>query len=303
MAANRKKAVKRMKDLAVLIFGNLLLAFLVNTFVIPSNIIMGGATGVGIVLTGVIPALDTATIVLIFNILMLLLGAVVLGKGFFISTVASSLMYPLFLGVMQRIPALSITTENPLLFVLMGAGLLGASLGMIMRIGASTGGADVISLVLHKWVHLPVSVCVWIVDGIIILCQAIFATSDQIIYGIIFLVVESFVLDQVMVLGQSQIQIFAVSDRHEEIRQSLLRQMSVGVTMMQIETGCMGKQQQGVLCVISPRKLHEATQLILAIDPEVFMTVTKIKEVRGQGFTLERGIPYDGLTRQNEDNE
>ena len=78
MAANRKKAVKRMKDLAVLIFGNLLLAFLVNTFVIPSNIIMGGATGVGIVLTGVIPALDTATIVLIFNILMLLLGAVVL---------------------------------------------------------------------------------------------------------------------------------------------------------------------------------------------------------------------------------
>ena len=70
MPENRKIIIKKIKDFCVLVFGNLLLAFLVNTFVIPSNIIMGGATGVGIVLTGVIPGLDTAAIVLIFNILI-----------------------------------------------------------------------------------------------------------------------------------------------------------------------------------------------------------------------------------------
>lgn len=290
MNKQRKKLLKTIKYTLTLLAGNLLLAFLVNTFVLPSNIIMGGATGIGVVLSKILP-LDTATIVLIFNILMLLLGAAVLGKKFFLSTVASSLLYPIFLGIMQRIPQLSITTENPLLFVLFGGSMLGVSLGMIMRIGASTGGADVLALVCHKWFHAPVSVCVWVVDGLILLGQALFATSDQILYGIIFLVLESLVLDQVMLLGQSQIQIFAVSPESEQIRKAILTELSAGATMVQIESGYLGNQQQGILCVIPPRKLHEATQLIQAIDPNVFMTVTKIKEVRGQGFTLERKHP------------
>lgn len=292
MNKHRNKLLHSLKYTLILLSGNLLLAFLVNTFVLPSNIIMGGATGIGVVLSKVLP-LDTATIVLIFNILMLLLGAAVLGKKFLVTTVASSLLYPVFLGIMQRIPALSITTENPLLFVLFGGSMLGVSLGMIMRIGASTGGADVLALVCHKWFHAPVSVCVWIVDGLIILGQALFATSDQILYGIVFLVTESLVLDQVMLLGQSQIQIFAVSPKSEKIRHALLNDLSAGATMVQIESGYLGNQQQGILCVIPPRKLHEATRLIQSIDPDVFMTVTKIKEVRGQGFTLERRHPNE----------
>lgn len=289
---NKKKFTHIARNSLVLLAGNLLLAFLVNTFILPSNIIMGGATGIGVVLSKILP-LDTATIVLIFNILMLILGAAVLGKKFFISTVASSLLYPIFLGIMQRIPALSITTENPLLFVLFGGSMLGLSLGIIMRIGASTGGADVLALVCQKWFHAPVSVCVWIVDGLIILGQALFATSDQILYGIVFLVTESLVLDQVMLLGQSQIQIFAVSPESDKIRHALLNDLSAGTTMVQIESGYLGNQQQGILCVIPPRKLHEATLLIQSIDPNVFMTVTKIKEVRGQGFTLERKHPNE----------
>lgn len=290
MNVNRKNLRRTTQYILTLFAGNLLLAFLVNTFVLPSNIIVGGATGVGIVFSKLLP-LDTATIVLIFNILMLLLGGAVLGKKFLVSTVASSLLYPIFLGILQRIPALNFATENPLLFVLMGGGLLGVSLGMIMRIGASTGGADIIALVCHKWFHLPVSVCVWIVDGIIILCQVLYATTDQILYGIVFLVVESLVLDQMMLMGQSQIQIFAVSEKNEEIRNKILTELSAGATMIQIESGYLGKQQQGILCVIPPRKLHEATELIQSIDPNVFMTITKIKEVRGQGFTLERRLP------------
>lgn len=284
---NKKKIIQILKNSLVLLTGNLLLAFLVNTFVLPSNIIMGGATGIGVVLSKFLP-MDTATIVLIFNVIVLILGAAVLGKKFFISTVASSLLYPIFLGIMQRIPALSITTENPLLFVLFGGSMLGLSLGMIMRIGASTGGADVLALIFQKWFHAPVSICVWIVDGLIIFSQALFATSDQILYGIVFLVTESLVLDQVMLLGQSQIQIFAVSPESDKIRHALLNDLSAGATMVQIESGYLGNQQQGILCVIPPRKLHEATELIQSIDPNVFMTVTKIKEVRGQGFTLER---------------
>ena len=118
--------------------------------------------------------------------------------------------------------------------------------------------------------------------------QAVFTEPRKILYGLALLVVETIVLNQVMVLGQAQIQVFAISDRYEEIRDTLLLDLSVGVTMVMIETGCTQRDQKGVLCVIPPRKLFAAKELIQSIDADAFITITQIKEVRGQGFTLDR---------------
>jgi uncharacterized membrane-anchored protein YitT (DUF2179 family) len=262
-------------------------AFLVAAFVIPHNIIMGGATGIGIVLDPLLP-LDTPTIVLIFNILMLLLGLIVLGKKFFLATVTSSLLYPLFLAFFQRMEWVVTITDNMLLATLFAGGMLGVALGIVMRIGASSGGADVLSLVAHKWFHLPVSVCVWIVDLIVIGGQAVFASPEDILYAILLLVIESLVLDQVMVMGAAQIQIFVITPKHEEIRNRLLSDLEAGVTMLMAQTGHYRREQPGVLCVIPKRKLHAATSIIQSIDENAFITITQIREVRGRGFTRER---------------
>ena len=90
-----------------------------------------------------------------------------------------------------------------------------------------------------------------------------------------------------MILVKSQIQIFVISEAYEEIRQALMAQTEAGVTMTLIETGWLKKHQQGVLCVIPQRKLYAATELIQRIDPQAFITITQIREVRGQGFTIE----------------
>ena len=100
--------------------------------------------------------------------------------------------------------------------------------------------------------------------------------------------IETLVLEQVMILGKSQIQLFVVSEQYEALRQRLLVDLEAGVTMTMIETGALRKEQKALLCVIPPRKLHAATKLICTLDPDAFITVTKIKEVRGRGFTLER---------------
>ena len=139
-----------------LILGNAILAFLVAAFVIPHGIIAGGATGIGIVV-GRALSLDPAAVVLVFNIGMLILGWFVLGKAYCLSTVVGSLIYPLFLALMQRIPGIDSLTDNTLLATLFAGGLLGVALGVVMRVGASTGGVDTLSLSLHKWFHWPVS--------------------------------------------------------------------------------------------------------------------------------------------------
>ena len=272
---------------SAILAGNMLLGFAVAAFILPSGVIMGGATGVGIVLGKVIP-LDTAGIVLGVNLMAVALGWAVLAWRFVLATVASSLLYPLFLGAAQRILGIGQLTADPLLAALLGGGLVGIAVGLVMRVGSSTGGTDVVNLVLHKWTHIPVSVAVYLTDIVIMGAQALFSDPEQILYGVVLLVVETIALDRVMLLGQSQIQIFVVSGKYEEIRQKCLTDLQAGITMVQIETGRTRTPQRGVLCVIPPRKLYAAQSLVQSIDPNAFLTITQIKEVRGQGFSSER---------------
>lgn len=276
-----------METCAAILAGNFLLAFAVAAFVLPHGTIMGGATGVGIILTQFIPV-ETAVAVLILNQLALLLGWAVLGRRFVLTTIASSLLYPVFLGVLQRIPEIGSLTGDPLLAALLSGGLMGVAVGLVMRVGSSTGGMDVVNLVLHKWTHLPVSVAVYLTDIVILGGQALTSQPEQILYGIVLLVVETIALDRIMLLGQSQIQLFVVSSRYEEIRKKCLLELEAGITMICMETGLRGISQRGILCVIPSRKLYAAKTLIQSVDPSAFLTITQVKEVRGQGFSAER---------------
>ncbi len=271
-----------------IIFGNALLAFLVAAFIIPHDIIMGGTTGIGIVLNRLVPAVDVSVFVLILNLLMLVLGLIVLGKKFFFTTIASSVLYPLMLGAFQKIPGIETLTDDPLLAAVFAGTLMGIALGLVMRVGSSTGGMDVVNLVCAKVFHLPVAVFVYIADIVVVGGQALFSSSEKILLGILVLVLESIILDKVMIVGKAQIQVFVVSQKSDEIRKALIDSLDVGVTMMMIETGKLGMEGKGIMCVISQRRLYSVTELARSIDPSVFITITQIREVRGRGFTLEQ---------------
>ena len=283
-----KKVTRLIQTSLFLLVGNAILAFGVAAFIIPKNILMGGTTGIGILLNKLIPV-ETSLIVLVLNVILLITGLFVLGKKFFVTTVVSSILYPIMLGIMQRIPNIENITDNVLLSVILGGSILGISIGMVMRVGSSTGGLDVLSLMLNKWTHLPVAILVYVCDIVVLLAQMVLDSKpEDLLFGIVLIVLQSIVLDKVMILGKSQIQLFVVTKKFQEVRLGLLTKLEAGVTMVKIETGLLRGDQDGIICVIPPRKLYNATELIHSIDPEAFITVTQIKEVRGRGFTSER---------------
>ena len=230
----------------------------------------------------------TALTVFILNALLLVLGLIVIGKKLFITSVASTFLYPLFLSLMQKIPNINNLTENTLLAALFAGVLMGFSLGLVMRVGSSTGGTDITNLIFAKLTHKSVSLFVYISDIVIVGAQALVSDAESIMLGIVVLVLESLVLEQVMVFGQSQIELFVISRKYEEIRAKLLSELRLGVTMSYIETGALKEESKGIICVVQPRKLYRANELIKSVDENAFITITKIKEVRGQGFTKER---------------
>ena len=283
----RQTIVKQAKFVSLFIVGNTLLAFAVAAFIIPGNIITGGATGIGLLVSRLLQV-DAALVVLVFNLAMLVLGGIVLGKKFLISTAAGSIIYPLLLAVFQRIPGIDSLTDNRMLSVLFGGGLIGVAIGTLIRIGSSTGGIDVFNLVVHKWSHITYATVAAATDVVILVAQALFSSIEQILYGILLLAVLTFMLDSVMVMGKAQLQLFVISPQYETIRRRLLEEMDVGVTMMCIQTGYQQQEQQGVMCILPKRRLHAVHELISTIDPNAFITITQIKEVHGEGFSRAR---------------
>lgn len=285
----KKPWQKNLETVFGVLLGNAVLAFTVAAFMVPHGIIMGGATGIGLTINHYLP-IQLSLIILVVNACLFLLGAVTLGKKFVITTIASTFLYPACLTVMQAIPGITELTDNIMLATLYGGALLGLGVGVIVRVGSSTGGTDILALVFNKWFHISVAVLMYIVDFAVLGAQAIFSDAEQIMYGILALVIETFVLNRVMLMGQSQIQLFVISEKFEEIRERMLKEQNVGVTMVHVETGYGKENKKAVLCIIPNRKLYATNELILSIDEKAFITISQINEVKGRGFTMERVV-------------
>lgn len=282
-----KNPAASFRTLLQVLAGNLIYAFTVHVFLLPGKLVTGGVTGISIALAEV-SKMQVSTLVLIMNIGMLLLGLIFIGKKFVLSTVLSSFAYPIFLSMFNYLlPNISLTDDIFLNSVFSGLGV-GICLGVVIRAGASTGGMDIPPIIFNKYFGLPVSTGLYLCDGITLLVQALLFPPRSILYGIFMMGVYSVVMDRILVSGSSRTEIMVISEKSDEIRQAILDKMDRGVTLLEAKTGYTGKKIDVVMSVVSRRELPGIQRLILQIDPLCFMTVTRINEVRGRGFTLSK---------------
>lgn len=276
-----------MLSAAIVTAGNLLYALTIKLFVLPTGLVMGGTTGLGLTanyLTGV----PISAFVLAFNMVMLLLGLCVLGRRFAATTLLSSFIYPLALEFWQRLLGDYVLTKDVMLCTLFAGLGVGVSLGLVIRAGASTGGMDIPPLILNRLFRAPVSVCMYFFDMCILLSQGLFQSPEKLLYGVVLVMIYTMVLDKMLLMGTSRIEIKVVSEKSEEIRQAILQDLNRGVTLIQTESGYLRQNAQLVLSVLSSRELPKAEKLIHQIDPECFLMVSRISEVKGRGFSMQK---------------
>ena len=288
----KRKVFMGLLNAIVLVLGNAMYAFAVAAFVMPSGIVVGGVTGISIFLDKFIPdswPIEVAYIVFVINAGLFILGAIVLGKKFAITTAASTVLYPFFLGLFEKIFAEHILIPNDLILNAATAGLIiGVSIGIVARTGASTGGMDIPPLVINKLTGAPVGTTLLCFDVVIIATQLIKSDLTMILYGVVMIVINSFVVNQVMVMGNEKIQISVISNNLEEVRAAILTDMHRGMTLISSRKGLSGEPCEMVMSIISTRQLARAKRLILDVDPDAFMIVTRVSEVNGNGFSFKK---------------
>lgn len=282
---------KFIMDLGVVIFANLVLAAGIVFFIIPSGLIMGGVTGLSLGLEQALPmvhANQVPYIVAFFNILFFLLGFFALGKGFAWKTLLSTAAYPVCLGIVQQLAKGRILTDDYFLCAVFGGLCIAVSLGLIIRRGASTGGTDALSLVLHKWTGLSVSIGIYVVDVLVLFVQMPFRDREQVLYGIITVIVYSLTLDRFIAIGESRMEFEVISSQAEAIRKAVLEEIDRGCTVFYGETGYFGTPVHILKIVVSSREIYRTERLITKVDPEAFVTLTKVTRVNGIGFSKDK---------------
>lgn len=280
---------KQIKNILLIILGNALMAFAVNTLILENGIVCGGVSGIGSAAEYYFGIPLSATVA-VLNILLFFLGLWCFGKGFAMSIVVSTFIFPVFLEIFDRIPSLHGYLDDSLLAMVIGGCLVGAGIGIVIKANASTGGVDILAQFISKQFKIPVHLVLNVIDVMILVFQIGYSDTTNIIYGIIMTFVTSAVLKKTLLSGRSLIQITVMSDYYEEIREMILHEIDAGVTMMIAEKGFTKEESKLLTSVVPHQKLPMMKAKIQAIDPMAFIIVANIEEVGGLGFSIDRQV-------------
>ena len=279
-----------MKDIKVIIgilVGNTIYALAVAMFILPNDLITGGTTGIALFLNTTLN-IPVTLFVSIFNICMFLLGWKILGKKFALTTLISSFYYPFILGILENIFKNEIMSNDTLLCVIFAGIMICVAIGLVIRCGASTGGMDIPPLILNKKLGIPISISMYSFDFFILLGQMLIRKREMVFYGILLVLIYTIVLDKVLVIGKSQIQVKIISSKFEQINNMIINKLDRGSTLIHGETGFMHNKYPIVLTVVNNRELTLLNNYVYQIDSDAFMIINKVNEVRGKGFSSEK---------------
>lgn len=293
---------KRMIEWGIMTFGVALAAFTFSFFLNVNDIVIGGVSGIGVILKSKL-GMDPANVMLIINTALLVLGFICLGKEFLVKNAFGSITYPLFVklfdwlydvlkGLNDKFDLLVTAkggTADYMLVIIFSSILMGAGLGYVMKYGGSTGGTETPQNILFKYFHIPFSLSLYIIDGTVILLGFFLMKQDinTLLYEIVFLFANGFVMDAIIFSGFNKRAVYIISNKTEEIKDELLNNFARGVTSFKVVGEFTKEDKKMLLCVLSSSEYYKIRDFIGKIDDKAFFFAVRASEVRGEGFTYE----------------
>lgn len=321
---------KHIKDFLTINLGVFLMAMAYSILIDGNKLVIGGVGGIATILSNAITGLkiNSSFIILIINVVLLLIALIFVGKKFFLKTLYTSLIYPVYVFMFEKIilllqdvvPDLSLTKEelaiklsdialgqnaanaimagSYLLVIIFGAVISGFGLGLALKKGASTGGVDIIQQILLDRFKIPFSISLLMIDGTIVTAAAIyFKDFFMILYGFLFIYLSGVVLDAIVFSGFNSRAVYIITSDPEAVKNKIYSVLERGVTEIYSRGGYRQEDKKMLVCVMSNNEFYKMKTLILEIDKRAFIFVARVSEVHGEGFT------YDSPEQVEKENE
>ncbi|NCB33589.1 MAG: YitT family protein [Erysipelotrichia bacterium] len=279
-----EKVKKKIKNTVFVTFGTFLLCLAVEMFIIPYNILSGGVAGLAVALKPFIHVNET----LFANILtigLLLFGGLVLGKSFFFETALSSFLYPVFTTLCAKYATVPVI--DPAIASFYGGLLGGIGIGIVMTVGASTGGMDIPPLIIHKLTGTKISALVLITDMMTVLLGLIAYDLSSVLIGLISVFITSIAIEKVLSIseGATAKSVQIISIHWDEINDRINDELNRGTTVYDVHGGYQGTPRKVLLVVVSQKQYSALISIVDNIDPKAFVITTDAVDMHGEGFT------------------
>lgn len=276
-------ALRRLWEYAVITFGSALYAICFNCFFQPNYISMGGFTGVAQIVNRLIPLMPVGVTVIVLNVPLFLIGVRKLGLGLLISSLYAMAVGSLMIDGLNMI--YTFPPMDPLLATIYGGVLLGISMGLLLSVGATTGGTELAARLLKlKLRHLSIGRLCLVLDVTVIILYALtFHSINNALYGIIAMYISSLAMDAVVYGSINAKMAYIISDHSQEITEKLLG-MDLGVTLLKGKGGYTGGEKNVVLCAFKRSQIAAIKASVMAVDPTAFIIVCEAHEILGEGF-------------------
>ncbi len=268
-------------DYTYILVGAAVVAMAFNLFLLPNKIASGGVSGISTIVAHMI-GIEPAFTQWALNIPLFILGILLLGGfKYGIKTLVGTLFLP-FVVFLTR--DWSVGFADPLLGALFGGIGVGIGIGLVFRASASTGGTDLAAQIIQKYTGLTLGAAVFIIDGLIVITSAFTFGIELALYALISLFVTGKTVDMVqMGVGYAKVALI-ISNRQEEVRQHILRDVDRGVTKLSGYGGYTEEERDVLMCVVNQTEVTKLKQIVKTVDPKAFVIVTNATEVLGEGF-------------------
>ncbi len=288
MAFLRKEKVfskKWLIDYTLIIVGSFILASGFVLFITPYKIVPGGVYGVSIVLHYVLGT-PVGLMALAFDIPLTIIGTKILGPRFGMKTVVAFVLTAFFNdGLTYLYGYEPLVHGDALLSSIFGGLFLGVGLGLIFKSRATSGGSDIIAMIISKYMRMPVGQLMIMVDSTIVLLGLIVFKDWKIpLYSLIVIFITGKVLDTILEGINYDKVLFIISDKFDEIGEKIIHDLNRGGTFINGRGMYNQKEKQVIFTVVNRREVTILQEYIRRVDPHAFVTVLNSNEILGEGF-------------------
>ena len=272
-------------DYLLMTVGSLIFVMAWTSFLIPNGLASGGLTGLCTIIqygTGIPVGWTYPTI----NIILLILGFLSLGKAFGFKTIYVIILTSILFEVMPKFPQLQVYINEKFFVALVGSAMESVGIGLVLLRGGSTGGTDIVAMMINK--YWPVSPGrVYLFSDIFIISSLLFIPDKglvDVIYAAVVMIGFSFGVDFVLLGNKSSVQILVFSSKYEQIANHIINNVKRGVTALQ-SVGWYSQKESKVLLIISRKhQMNEVVNAVKSIDKNAFISVSTATSVFGEGF-------------------
>lgn len=257
-----------------LILGIILISFAFNLFINPLNIVIGGTSGISIIMNALF-GINPSTFIAIFYLSMLVLSLLVFGFNGTKKVLIGSLLYPLCVNLFKGLPNyIELDYSNKLLMYITAAVLIGIGNGLVYKNDFLTGGTDIIKKIINNKFKIEMGKSAFVFDALIVITGGIIFGLDSVLYAIIILYISSKITDRVILGISTRKMFYIMTEKPDIVKKYIIEKLNYRVVEIDSIGGYTNDKNHILMCVIPTKKYIELKQIVLQIDNKAFFLIT-----------------------------